>query len=133
MVWLSFLATLVLSALSGMGVGGGGLFVIYLVFTTELPQLTAQGMNLLFFLCSAGSSMLIHLQKRRILWKSVGILVAFGLLGVLVGTYLSGHVDEKILRKIFGILLVISGISSLKRQQKEKKPKDDKNIATKMT
>ncbi len=119
MMWIHFFATLVISALSGMGVGGGGLFVIYLVFMTELPQLSAQGLNLLFFLCSAGAAMLVHLQKRQIPWRTVALLICFGLVGVFLGTYLSAHLDEGILRKIFGVLLVISGISSLKRQQKE--------------
>ncbi len=123
MAWIQFFAALLISALSGMGVGGGGLFVIYLVFATDLPQLSAQGMNLLFFLCSAGAAMLVHLQKRRILWKTVLLLAVFGLAGVLIGTYLSAHLDEGLLRKIFGVLLVISGISSLKRQQKERKSK----------
>ena len=48
----TILITFLLAALSGMGVGGGGLFVIYLSLFTNTPQLTAQGMNLLFFLLS---------------------------------------------------------------------------------
>ena len=53
MLWIHIPAAFLLSALSGMGVGGGGLFVIYLAFATDMPQLSAQGANLLFFLCSA--------------------------------------------------------------------------------
>ena len=120
MIWLHGLAATVIAALSGMGVGGGGLLVIYLAFATELPQLSVQGINLLFFLFSAGSALLIHVRRRTILWKTVALLVAFGLGGVLLGTHLTELVDESLLRKIFGVLLVISGILSLKRQQKER-------------
>ena len=40
--WISSIAALIISALSGMGVGGGGLFVIYLALLTDTPQLAAQ-------------------------------------------------------------------------------------------
>ncbi len=115
MEWLHIPAAFMISILSGMGVGGGGLFVIYLSFMTDMPQLMAQGSNLLFFLFCAGAAILVHLQKRVILWKAVGILTLFGIVGVLLGTSLSAHMDESLLRKIFGILLVISGILSLKQ------------------
>ncbi len=116
---LNFVAALLISALSGMGVGGGGLFVIYLAWVSDTPQLAAQGMNLLFFLCSAGASMLIHLRQRRIFWYPVALLIAGGVIGVLLGTELSIHVDEGMLRKIFGGMLVVSGILALKRKEQE--------------
>ena len=115
MEWIHIPAAFIISVLSGMGVGGGGLFVIYLAFMTDMPQLMAQGANLLFFLFSAGAAILVHLQKRVILWRAVAILVLFGVAGVLLGTWLSAHLDEALLRKIFGTLLVISGILSLKQ------------------
>ena len=109
------LAAFVIAILSGMGVGGGGLFVIYLALFTDLPQLTVQGMNLLFFLFSAGASMTVHLRSRRIFWGIVGLMVAGGLLGAFLGSYCSLRVSQGILRKIFGGMLVVSGILSLKR------------------
>ena len=118
MLWIHGFAAFLISVLSGMGVGGGGLLVIYLAFLTDLPQLTVQGINLLFFLFSAGAATLVHLQRRRILWGSVAILAGFGVLGVLLGTHLAASIDERLLRRIFGGLLVLSGILSLKRQQK---------------
>ena len=117
MGWISMVAAFVLSALSGMGVGGGGLFVIYLVWVTDTPQLTAQGMNLLFFLCSAGAAALIHLRKRTILWWVVALMAGAGVIGALIGTALSTRIDEGILRKIFGSMLIAAGILSLKRRE----------------
>ena len=55
----------VLAALSGLGVGGGGLFVIFLALFTDTPQLVAQGMNLLFFVFSASSSLIIRLTHNN--------------------------------------------------------------------
>ena len=118
------IAAFLISILSGMGVGGGGLFVIYLALFTELPQLTVQGMNLLFFLFSAGASMTVHLRSRNIFWGIVGLMAASGLLGAFLGSYCSARINQSILRKIFGGMLVVSGILSLQKQAfrgKEKK------------
>ena len=111
----SAIISFVLAALSGMGVGGGGLFVIYLAIFTDTPQLLAQGMNLLFFLFSAGASVTVHLSKRKIYPLLILILAVCGALGSIGGTFLSRHIDPAILRKIFGIMLVITGLFSLLR------------------
>ena len=111
------LAALVIAVLSGMGVGGGGLFVIFLAIATDLPQLTVQGMNLLFFLFSAGASMTVHLHRRRIFFGAVFLMSAVGVLGALAGTWLSAVINERILRKIFGAMLVASGIVTLQKQR----------------
>ena len=107
----------IVAALSGMGVGGGGLFVIYLSIFTSTPQLAAQGMNLLFFLFSSGASLTIHLTKRHIYPTLILILALSGIAGSLAGTFLSGLIHPDILRKVFGSMLVISGIYSLKQNK----------------
>ena len=71
---IDFAAAFIVAVLSGMGVGSGGLFVIWLTMTTDFPQLTSQGLNLLFFLFASGASMLVHLTKRTILWGVVAVL-----------------------------------------------------------
>ncbi len=105
----------VLAALSGLGVGGGGLFVIFLAIFTDTPQLIAQGMNLLFFIFSASSSLIIHLTHRKIYVSLVVVLILSGTLGAIFGTFVSQKIDPNILRKIFGAMLVITGIFTLKK------------------
>ena len=109
------IASFVIAALSGMGVGGGGLFVVFLALFTDIPQITAQGINLLFFIFSSGSAVCIHLTKRQILGTAVLTMAAFGVIGAILGSLLSSVINELILRKLFGIMLIISGIFSLKR------------------
>lgn len=120
-LWFSALVALLIAALSGMGVGGGGLFVIYLSLLTDTPQLAAQGMNLLFFLFSSGASMVIHLQKRRILWWAVGWMILLAIPSSLLGTLLSSLVSQSLLRKIFGGMLVTAGILSLQKTGRSEK------------
>ena len=127
---VTMIIVFIIAALSGMGVGGGGLFVIYLSLFTDTPQLLAQGINLLFFLLCAGASLIFHLQKRNIYFLAVAILAGAGIVGSLVGSSIAEHIDESILRKIFGAMLVISGIITLKRKGtnvSDKKSEKSKN------
>ena len=120
----TILITFLLAALSGMGVGGGGLFVIYLSLFTNTPQLTAQGMNLLFFLLSSGASVTIHLRHRTICYSAVFVMASFGIVGALFGASISAHLPAHLLRQIFGGMLVVSGILALlQKEEKEEREK----------
>ena len=58
-----FFIALILAALSGMGVGGGGLFALYLKLFTDYPQIKVQALNLLFFMCACVAALCVHLQR----------------------------------------------------------------------
>ncbi len=113
MRFIDFLVAVFTASLSGTGIGGGGLYVIYLSLVKEVPQLTAQGMNLAFFIAGALSSMLLHLKKRRIAFRIVLLTGAFGALGSLCGAFLANRMDTVLLSKIFGGMLVLCGIRTL--------------------
>ena len=115
MAIISAAAAFIISLLSGLGVGGGGLFLVYLTLVESTPQLEAQGINLLFFLFSAGASLPVHLIRRKIFISAVGIMIISGAAGALIGSYLSGVINESILRKIFGGMLTVTGLISFKR------------------
>ena len=106
----------VLAALSGMGVGGGGLFVVFLALFSELSQITIQGINLLFFIFSSGSAVLIHISRRKIFGKAVITMAAFGILGALLGSALAGVLPASLLRRAFGVMLVATGVIGIKRK-----------------
>ncbi len=111
----SVLASFAVALLSGMGVGGGGLFVVFLAIFTDIPQIAAQGMNLLFFLFSSGSAVCVHLSKRRIFGSAVIAMSLFGVLGAAAGSLLCPYIPSGLLRKLFGIMLAVSGVISLSR------------------
>lgn len=107
------------AVLSGMGVGSGGLLVIYLTMLGEYDQITAQGLNLLFFIFSSGSAMLFHFTHRKINYGAVMILVVFGIAGAGLGSILLIIIGGDIARKFFGIMLVFSGVLALKKSGKK--------------
>lgn len=113
--------------LSGMGLGGGGLFVIYLNMFSELPQLHMQAINLIFFIFAAGASLLIHLSRRKIYGRAVLIMTACGVVGSLIGSAVALGIDGDILGDIFGIMLICAGVYSFFRAKKGEKAKKEKS------
>ena len=111
---LDFIVGFITALLSGMGVGGGGLLVIYLVLAEGIAQYEAQGINLVFFICSSLAALTIHFIKRNINLKLVVFLILFGSIGAIFGSLLAANVSPEIARRLFGIFLLISGFLSLR-------------------
>ena len=107
------IASFAIALLSGMGVGSAGLLVVWLTATTSVSQLTAQGLNLYFFLFSAGASLTVHMQKRKIFWSAVLLMIFVGSVGTLAGSLLCTRLSANLLRRAFGGMLVLCGIASL--------------------
>ena len=106
----ALLAGLFSGIIGGMGLGGGGLLVIYLSLVCGVEQMIAQGANLSFFIISALASTLFNLKKKRIIWKTTLLISACGIAGALLGTLLAGTISPEMLRKIFGGMLIVAGL-----------------------
>ena len=121
------IASLIIALLSGMGIGSGGLLVIYLTLFEKIPQLTAQGINLLFFIFASASSLLLHITRRKLYTGAVLIMGTCGIMGSLLGSAAAANLPSHILGKIFGAMLVISGVLSLrqKARKSEQNPKKE--------
>lgn len=117
---------IIIGLLSGiaasMGLGGGFILLIYLSVFTEISQTTAQGINILFFLPIALISVVIHLKNKLIDVKTVVKYSLAGLIGAVAGSFLSAYLDTGILRKLFGVFLIVIGIREFfgKRKQPQK-------------
>ncbi len=114
---VKFFTALCIALVSGLGIGGGGLFAVYLAIFTDIPQLSVQGFNLLFFIFCAIASVCVQVFRRRILFGAVAVMALAGLAGALGGTYLATLLPEEILRRAFGIMLVAGGIASLQKKK----------------
>ena len=97
--WLfPLLAGAVTGVLSGFGVGGGTLLLVYMTVFAGLDQHLAQGINLLYFL-PAGLMAL----------PAIGAGLALAALAAWAATAL----DVEVLRKCFGAFLIIVGTMEL--------------------
>jgi uncharacterized membrane protein YfcA len=111
--------SLFIAILSGLGVGSGGLFVVWLTMVEGVDAIGARGLNLLFFVFSATSALLFHLIRKRIRVQTVLILSLFGAVGTLVGSLIGDSINPFILKKIFGAMLFLSGLRSLLGKAKQ--------------
>ena len=108
-----FIISLLIATLSGMGVGGGGLLVIYLTLFEGTGQIIAQGMNLLFFIICGLASTVYNVKKKKIIWKTTLALSISGSISCIIGGILVNEINPDILRKVFGTMLILSGGVSL--------------------
>ena len=114
----AFLAGLLTGVLSGCGIGGGSLLVLWLTLFEGMPQFTAGGINLLYFLACAPAALVSHVKNRLIDRKAVLFCVPAG------AALLASHTDVSLLRRLFGVLLLVIGAKELftKRKNTGTKP-----------
>jgi uncharacterized membrane protein YfcA len=122
-LFLTLIAAFLSAILSGLGIGSAGIFVLYLTFIAGYAQPEAQALNLLFFLLSAGAALLLHIRERRIPVRVVLFLVACAIPGALMGSYLVRVLDAGLLRKLFGGMLVVTGLPALFTKAKKPRPR----------
>ena len=115
--------SLFIAILSGLGVGSGGLFVIWLTMVEGVGSIEARGMNLLFFVFSATAALIFHLLRKRIHTRMVFFLSIFGIIGTLTGSLVGNAINPIVLRKIFGAMLILSGLYTILGKGKEKRNK----------
>ncbi|MBQ6893644.1 MAG: sulfite exporter TauE/SafE family protein [Clostridia bacterium] len=113
-------ATLIIGVLCGMGLGSGGLFVVYLTVVAGYEQLAAQGLNLYFFIFSTAAALLIHIKKQPLPLSRLLYICTIGSIGCAGGAMLAQGIDRSILRIIFALLLIVSGTVSLFSNKKAK-------------
>lgn len=112
-VILDMAAACAIGVLSGMGIGGGGLLVIYLTLIREVGQLEAQGLNLYFFIFASAAALFVHSVKRRINWALILLVGTVGMLFAYFGSVTASVTDPRLVRKLFGLMLITGGGVSL--------------------
>lgn len=103
----------VLGFLSGLGVGGGSLLILWLTLIVQMPQETARCINLLFFLPTALIASLFRWKRGKLAVKKVLPAMLGGVVGAVLFTWISRHISSDALRVPFGILLLITGLREL--------------------
>lgn len=120
---MSFLLTVCISAglglLSGLGVGGGSLMILWLTLVQKMDFTAAKYLNLLFFLPPAVISTLAHLFRKKLSIKKIIPAALAGMVSASVFIYLSSTWDVNILRKLFGGLLFLSAWKELRYQNNQ--------------
>ncbi|MBQ9737467.1 MAG: sulfite exporter TauE/SafE family protein [Clostridia bacterium] len=96
--------------ISGMGIGGGAILIPALIITQKISQQTAQGINLTYFIPTAVAALIVHLKNKNIKVKTALLLGASGLPGAFLGATFASWLGDGLLRRMFGIFLMLVGI-----------------------
>ena len=112
--WLiPFLCGLGASVLSAWGVGGGTLLLLVMTLLLDVDQRTAQGINLLFFLPTAASALFVHRKNGYLDRPTLHAAIPPAAAAPQRGAWISTAVDAQVLRRPFGVYLLLSGVSLL--------------------
>lgn len=103
--WLGMtLAGAAAGALGAMGLGGGGVLLLWLALSGA-DQLAAQGINLVFILPVGAVGLWLHRRSGLVSWRAALPMAAGGLLGLTAGVALAGYLPERTLSRLFGLLI----------------------------
>lgn len=110
-MWIILLIVTALSGvLSGMGIGGGAIFILLSTLFSIFNQKQAQGYNLLMFIIVGIAATISNLKNKvfdkKLFFKIIFLVAA----GSIIGIYLAKITSEQNIRKYFYIFLVIIGL-----------------------
>ena len=110
---ISIAAGAVLGFLSGLGIGGGSLLILWLTLVMQLPHDLAGTVNLMFFVPSALIACVFRFKQGKLDIKRVLPALIAGCVGAAIFSWLGSRIDTEILKKPFGLLLLLTGIREL--------------------
>ena len=113
MSFVSLLAGLICGVLSGYGVGGGSLLLIYMTHLGGLEQAAAQGVNLIYFLPTSSAALVSHVKNKLIDLKTVLSIALPGMVTAALSALVASSLDSSLLRRLFGIFCIIVGVRML--------------------
>ena len=108
--------------IGGMGMGGGTILIPALVL---LDTKIAQSVNLLSSIPMTLIALAIHIKNKNVIFKLVIPIAVFGVLGAVFGSLLANYLSSDILKKIFGVFLLLVGLFEVKKgfcAKSDKKP-----------
>ena len=129
---LAFFVGLLTGVISGFGIGGGSLLILYLTSFAGIDQYIAGGIILLYFICCAPAALISHIRNHLVEKKAVILCTLAGILTSLGAAWLASVIHVDLLRRIFGVLLLYIGVQELfckKPEKEDSKPKKEGTAA----
>lgn len=104
-----FIIGILSGIVSALGMGGGTILILLLGIFTNLEQHLVQGTNLIVFIPVSIIAILINIKNKKIDYKISFQIIIFGMIGAFIGSMLAFKFNNRILKKFFGIFLLIIG------------------------
>ena len=120
---LSAVFGLLSGIISGMGIGGGVVLIPLLVLFSNTNQQQAQGINLLYFIPTAVSALIIHIKNKKIKFSYAVKLILSSLPWAIGASIIAVNLKSELLQKMFAVMLLAAGIYELFSGGKDEKPR----------
>ncbi len=104
--------------LSGFGVGGGTLLLVYMTAFAGLDQHLAQGINLLYFLPAGLMALPAHVKNGYIEKPVLLPAITAGLVCAALAAWAATAMEVDLLRRFFGAFLIAVGAMELFGKEK---------------
>lgn len=114
----NILAGAACGVLSGFGIGGGSLLMVWMTAVMGLEQAAARSVNLLYFIPTAAAALFFHFKNGQICKKALLPAILCGCAAAVGGAILAGHLEPGLTRKIFGFFLLLVGVKELLAKRK---------------
>ncbi|MDY4482723.1 sulfite exporter TauE/SafE family protein [Butyricicoccus porcorum] len=108
-----FLVGAATGILSGFGIGGGSLLILWLTIFEGTAQYAAAGINLLYFLCCAPAALVSHFRNHLIDMRAALWCALAGCITSPLASLAAGAIPTGWLRRLFGVLLLVLGCKEL--------------------
>lgn len=106
--------------LSGLGVGGGTLLLLWMTAVMGMEQARAGGVNLLYFIACALPAVFGHAKNGLIEKKAVFWCVVFGVPACIAASFLAASMDTGLLRRCFGAFILVIGVREIFHRERPK-------------
>lgn len=103
----------VLGFLSGLGIGGGSLLILWLTLVLGTGAQEARGINLLFFLPAAIVACFFRWKQGAVPFKAILPAMLCGTAAAAALSWVGIRMDTQMLKKLFGGLLILTGLREL--------------------
>lgn len=103
---LEVLFGLISGIISSLGMGGGTILIFLLTVFLGVSQHVSQATNLVFFIPTSIVAIFMNIKNKNIDWKISWIIVIFGIIGAICGSFIARKISSDNLRRYFAIFLI---------------------------
>ncbi len=110
---IEIITGIIAGSVSGLGMGGGTILILVLSNFLGIEQHIAQATNLVFFIPTAISAIIINFRQKLINLKLSLFIILSGIIGTIIGSEIAINLNAPNLKKYFGIFLLIISLNEI--------------------
>ncbi len=120
---LEIIFGIIAGIVTGLGMGGGTILILFLSLFLGLDQHIAQATNLVFFIPTSLAAIFTNIKQKNIDAKLALSISFYGIIGACLGAIIAKNISSENLKKYFAIFILLIAIHEVYELYKEYKTK----------